>query len=251
MKRPIDRYVDSLLRRRRPAAFAPTEDDLAVARAAIDLAAAAPDAPRPREAFVEDLRRRIADRQDAPAPTPAPPAASRIRGRRRFLTASALTATGVAVGVAAESLVAGGASVATNAELTPTVGSWQNVISDADLPEGAVLPFDLGAVSGFVRRVSGRVQAVSGICTHQGCRLHLDTPGAKLAVPLPRRDFLPRGGAADASAGQLATARASPPAGPHRRRTGSGLRADAGLRALGSVAEAAPPSPAAPPRPSM
>ena len=58
MKRPIDRYVESLLRRRRPADFVPTEDDIAIARAAIDLAAAAPDAQRPREAFVEDLRDR-------------------------------------------------------------------------------------------------------------------------------------------------------------------------------------------------
>src|SRR5205807_763326 len=63
------------------------------------------------------------------------------------------------------------------------LGTWQNVASDTDLPEGAVLPFDLGAVTGFVRRVSGRVQAVSGVCTHQGCRLHLDTPGGKLACP--------------------------------------------------------------------
>jgi nitrite reductase/ring-hydroxylating ferredoxin subunit len=46
-----------------------------------------------------------------------------------------------------------------------------------------VLPFDLGAVSGFVRRVSGRVQAVSGICTHQGCRLDLSPSRDQLACP--------------------------------------------------------------------
>jgi cytochrome b6-f complex iron-sulfur subunit len=191
MKRPIDRYVDSLLRRRRPASFAPTEDDIAIARAAIDLAAAAPDAQRPREAFVEDLRRRIADRQDAPQTAPTPPEAYRNRGRRRFLTATALTATGVVAGVAIDEAVTGPASPATATgqsgqplqELTPDAGSWQTVAAAADLPEGAVLPFDLGAVSGFVRRVSGRVQAVSGICTHQGCRLLLDTPGDKLACP--------------------------------------------------------------------
>lgn len=203
MKRPIDRYVESLLRRRRPADFVPTEDDIAIARAAIDLAAAAPDAQRPREAFVEDLRRRIADRQDAaPEPASAAPgpggsgspasawssAAHRIRGRRRFLTATALTATGVvagAAGVAVDRAVTGPGTPAADAdqELTPTIGSWQTVASAADLPEGAVLSFDLGAVSGFLRRASGRVQAVSGICTHQGCRLHLDTPGDGFVCP--------------------------------------------------------------------
>ena len=34
--------------------------------------------------------------------------------------------------------------------------------------------FDLGAVAGFVHRVDGVVRAVSGSCTHQGCRLALD-----------------------------------------------------------------------------
>ncbi|MEY9857953.1 cytochrome b6-f complex iron-sulfur subunit [Catenulispora sp. GAS73] len=184
MKRPIDRYVDSLLRRRRPAPFAPTEDDIAVARAAIDLAAAAPDAQRPREAFVEDLRRRIADRQDAPQTAAALPAAHRGRGRRRFLTATALTATGVVAGVVADQAAVGPAApVSAEPDLTPTVGTWQTVADDADLAEGAVLSFDLGAVSGFVRRVSGRVQAVSGFCTHQGCRLRLDTPHEQLACP--------------------------------------------------------------------
>jgi len=186
VKRPIDRYVDSLLRRRRPAAFAPTEDDIAVARAAIDLAAAAPDAQRPREAFVEDLRRRIADRQDAPQPAAALPAVHRGegRGRRRFLTATALTATGVVAGVVADQAAVGpGSPVTAEPDLTPTVGGWQAVVSDAELGEGAVVSFDLGAVSGFVRRASGRVQAVSGFCTHQGCRLRLDTPHEQLACP--------------------------------------------------------------------
>ena len=30
---------------------------------------------------------------------------------------------------------------------------------------------------------SGRIQAVSGICTHQGCRLHLDTPATGYVCP--------------------------------------------------------------------
>ncbi|NUR57843.1 MAG: Rieske (2Fe-2S) protein [Catenulispora sp.] len=180
MKHAIDRYVDSLLRRRRPKPFPPTEDDLAMARVAIDLAAAVPDAQRPREAFVEDLRRRLSDQQE-PHPAP-PPAAYRPRGRRRFL--AALTATGVAAAVTTDLVVSGTAQTTlAGGDLTSDTGGWQTVAHTADLPEGAVLPFDLGTLNGFIRRQSGRFQAVSGVCTHQGCRLHLDTPQTKLTCP--------------------------------------------------------------------
>jgi cytochrome b6-f complex iron-sulfur subunit len=46
-----------------------------------------------------------------------------------------------------------------------------------------VLSFDLGSVTGLARRVSGRVQAVSAICTHQGCRLDLAPGRDQLACP--------------------------------------------------------------------
>lgn len=192
MKRPIDRYVDSLLRRRRPRPFAPSEEDLAVARIAIDLAAAGPDAQHPREAFVEDLRRRLAAQSAAPrpAPVPAPAAAAPAPvggrwspGRRRFLAATAVTASAAAGAGAGYALTRAAPAAPAEAELTPTTGAWQAVAVVADLPEGTVLPFDLGTVTGFLRRTSGRVQAVSGICTHQGCRLRLTPPQDQLACP--------------------------------------------------------------------
>ncbi|MFD0632141.1 Rieske (2Fe-2S) protein [Catenulispora yoronensis] len=146
-----------------------------------------PDAQRPRETFVEDLRRRLAEQHDDPRPAAevAVPAAYRPRGRRRFLAATALTATSVAAAVAVDRAVIGPASAAGMAEgeLSVDSGRWQSVMAAADLPEGATLPFDLGAVTGFLRRTSGRVQAVSGICTHQGCRLRLDPPREQLACP--------------------------------------------------------------------
>ena len=90
MKRPIDRYVDSLVLRRRPKPFAPTEDDVAVARVAVELAAAAPEAQRPREAFVEDLRRRLADQQNVGNTAPEQVPAHRRQGRRGFLAATGM-----------------------------------------------------------------------------------------------------------------------------------------------------------------
>ncbi|MEY9836497.1 Rieske (2Fe-2S) protein [Streptacidiphilus sp. EB103A] len=182
MKRPIDRYVDGLLRRRRPKSFAPDEEDLAVARTAIELAATGPDAQHPREAFVEDLRRRLAAQAAAHRPVPPRPSSRWAMERRWFLTATAVTAS-AAAGAAGYALTQSPASTPAESELTPTTGSWQTVVTATELSEGTTLPFDLGTVTGFLRRVSGRVQAVSGICTHQGCRLRLTPPQDQLACP--------------------------------------------------------------------
>jgi cytochrome b6-f complex iron-sulfur subunit len=202
MRQPVDRYVDRLLRRRRPKPFAPTEDELSVVRAAIDLSAAAPDAGEPRAAFVDSLRERLAERartdQDAAEP---PRPAWRAPVSRRILAAGALTAAGAAAGATVERAVSGGnagnaavgGASSPQTEITPTHGTWQAVLDSADLPEGTVLPFDLGAINGFLRRVSGRVQAVSGICTHQGCRLALDATHELLACPCHGATFTPAG----------------------------------------------------------
>jgi cytochrome b6-f complex iron-sulfur subunit len=66
---------------------------------------------------------------------------------------------------------------------TPSRGVWHTVAAAADLPEGAVRDFDLGAVAGFVSRESGRLRAVSGMCTHQACRLALDEARTALVCP--------------------------------------------------------------------
>jgi nitrite reductase/ring-hydroxylating ferredoxin subunit len=186
MRPPIDRYVDSLARRRRPKPFAPSEEDVAVARIAIELAAAGPDAQEPREAFVEDLRRRLAASESAPQPEPSRPTAGWVPARRRVLGAiAAVTAAGVGGAAAEHALIRPATEPAIEAgtELSPVAGSWQTVAAETDLIEGSVLPFDLGAVSGFVRNVAGAIEAVSGTCTHQGCRLNLRAPEALLACP--------------------------------------------------------------------
>lgn len=188
MKRPIDRYVDNLARRRRPKSFAPSEEDLAVARVAIDLAGADVDAQEPREAFVNDLR----DRLEALEREPAGPPRRALPGRRGVLAATATGAAATGAGLVgavtdhvlnrpAEPGVASGA--APDGELRPINGRWHTVAAETDLAEGDVLPFDLGAVVGFVRRAAGRVEAISGICTHQGCRLNLQPPLDRLACP--------------------------------------------------------------------
>jgi cytochrome b6-f complex iron-sulfur subunit len=67
--------------------------------------------------------------------------------------------------------------------LSPDVGEWRTIARTADLAEGGVQAFDLGSVVGFVTRANGRVQAVSGICTHQSCRLVFQESTRRLACP--------------------------------------------------------------------
>jgi Rieske Fe-S protein len=74
-------------------------------------------------------------------------------------------------------------------ELTPNAGTWQRVAASSDVPDGAIHPFDLGSVIGFVRRVDGKPEAVSGVCTHQGCRLWFDGPDDRLRCPCHSTSF--------------------------------------------------------------
>jgi cytochrome b6-f complex iron-sulfur subunit len=63
------------------------------------------------------------------------------------------------------------------------------VAATTDLPDGAVSSCDLGEVTGFVQRAGGRLSAVSGICTHQGCRLRLDAAQHRLRCPCHSTSF--------------------------------------------------------------
>ena len=78
-------------------------------------------------------------------------------------------------------------------ELTPNTGRWVRVAASADVPGGVMRPFDVGSVIGFVRRVDGKPEAVSGVCTHQGCRLWFDAPDDRLRCPCHSTSFSPVG----------------------------------------------------------
>lgn len=189
MREHVDRYVEALLSGKRPKPFAPTQEEVSVLAAAIDLTAGQSNDAEPRPAFVEQLRKQLEHERQNAERDASPRPAWRVPARRRLLAAGALTVSGAAVGAAGAQLFALGGSAA-SAEaptapevLTPTHGTWQTVADGTEIPEGAVLAFDLGPVSGFVRRTGGRVQAVSGSCTHQGCRLELTASHAEIACP--------------------------------------------------------------------
>ncbi|MEU6419461.1 Rieske (2Fe-2S) protein [Streptomyces spiralis] len=197
MRNTADRYINRLLAGRRPRAFTPTDDDLARIRAAVELTGSRTEQARPTDAFVDRLRDKLAaELEDEPGRQPKWRLLTSLRrDRRRFLRAGLISATAFAAGLVTKPLLSrGSAAPAAQGDLTPSHGSWQTVATSAKLPEGAVLDFDLGAVTGFVHRTSGHLRAVSGVCTHQACRLTLNDTRDTLACPCHGATFALDGG---------------------------------------------------------
>jgi cytochrome b6-f complex iron-sulfur subunit len=221
-RRPLRRHLDDLAAGRRPRPFRATAADAEELRAAIELRAARPGAAEPREGFVEELHRRLSAELAGPDPDPGsagearvprlgrpsaasgqaastfgPPASEpvplRPLARRRLLAHGAgLAAASAAVGAAVDHALTTRAAPEPGS-LAPVTGTWQTVAATAELPEGAVRAFDLGTVAGFVHRTGGVATAVSGSCTHQGCRLRLDATGRRLDCPCHTTAFAPSG----------------------------------------------------------
>jgi cytochrome b6-f complex iron-sulfur subunit len=193
--RGLRRYVDDLLRGRRPKPFRPDDFEAAQIRTAIDLQAARLGSDAPREEFLTDLRHRLAAQMDD---TAAPVATSGATRRHVIVGTSAAAAAAVAAVSIDRALIDGGQVAERDnkynpTELTPNTGRWQRVAASAEVPEGVMHPFDLGSVIGFVRRVDGKPEAVSGVCTHQGCRLWFDAPDDRLRCPCHSTSFSPAG----------------------------------------------------------
>jgi cytochrome b6-f complex iron-sulfur subunit len=191
------RFVEDLLRDRRPRSFPAQEADIEPLRAAITLRAGQPGSAAPREEFVTDLHRRLAAQLTGEQTTRdvelVPPAGPVDSTRRLLVAATSIAAAAAAVGAVTDHALTsrnpaqGG--VGGQPTLIPNTGGWRTVSASADLAEGGVQGFDLGAVVGFVSRADGVVRAVSGVCTHLGCRLALDAPARQLNCPCHQTSF--------------------------------------------------------------
>ena len=185
--RGLARYLQDLLGRRRPRRFRASPEDDAVVRTAIALRAARPGSGQPREAFVEELHERLATQHG--------PAASERRGRtsrRQFVQVASVAATAAALGAGVDHIVeadGSGPAPTAGSTLTPNHGRWQPVMTSAELVEGGVKQFELGSVVGFLARSGGQVAAVSGICTHQSCRLAFEAQTGRLNCPCHNAAF--------------------------------------------------------------
>lgn len=185
----VERYVDDILAGRSPRGFRPDDDDAAQIRAAIALRAARTGAGSPDEEFIARLHHRLSEDLDEPAD---PGARTRRPTRRAVLIGTSVAAAAAAGGVIDHTVLSGSGEpkvAAAQQTLVPSHGTWQPVLASAELPDGATTPFDLGAVNGFLRRRDGVVYALSGICTHQGCKLWLDATAARLRCPCHSTSF--------------------------------------------------------------
>jgi cytochrome b6-f complex iron-sulfur subunit len=189
--RRLNAFIDALLRNRRPKKFKPDADDADAMRAAIELRASQPDEARPRPEFVSDLRRQL-DRDLSDNTTPGDQLASRRVSRRRILEGVGIAAAAVTAGVILDrEVLDSGHTTTPNAErqLVPDKGTWQPVAATADLTNGQVAAFKTGSAVGFVVNNGGTVQAISGVCTHQGCLLRQNPTAASLDCPCHRASF--------------------------------------------------------------
>jgi cytochrome b6-f complex iron-sulfur subunit len=188
--RSLRRYIDDLLRGRRPKPFRPDDFEAAQIRTAIDLQASRQGSDAPSDEFLADLHRRLAAQQDGtvvPAPT-------LNTTRRTVIVGTSAAAAAAVAAVSIDRVLIDGSQVADGGrELTPNSGRWMRVAASTDVTDGVMRPFDVGPVIGFVRRVDGKPEAVSGVCTHQGCRLWFDAPDDRLRCPCHSTSFAPAG----------------------------------------------------------
>jgi cytochrome b6-f complex iron-sulfur subunit len=189
--RGLRRYVEDLLHGRRPRGFRPDAEDAADIRTAITLRAARPGSGAPSEEFVTGLQQRLAAELAGDDEASSQRRPNRRQAVQVASVAAAAVAVGAAGGVALDRVVVGAATAVPLADptLQPNAGTWHTVAAVADLPDGAVRAFDVGTVSGFVEHGTEGVRAVSGVCTHQGCRLALDAPSRELVCPCHNATF--------------------------------------------------------------
>jgi len=160
--RGLRRYVDDLLRGRRPKAFAADDFAAAQIRTAIELRAARPGSDAPSEEFLTDLHRRLAEQMAGPPREVAPKPNTT---RRQVIVGTSAAAAAAVAAVSIDRAVTGhptdGPAVA--GQLTPNNGSWQRVAASSEVADGGMHSFDLGSVSGFVRRVDGKPGRIRGV----------------------------------------------------------------------------------------
>jgi cytochrome b6-f complex iron-sulfur subunit len=198
--RGLRRYLDDLAAGRRPRSFEPDDFEAEQIRTAIDLQAARRGADEPRPEFLADLQSRLAAQLDDDGGSEEKSVVRRFptATRRQVVVGTSAAAAAAVTAVTVDRLVMRGDAqegvTAGGGELTPNDGSWQAVgKSDDIVDDGVMHPFEVGAVIGFVRRVDGQPEAVSGVCTHQGCRLWFDKPDTRLRCPCHQTSFAPDG----------------------------------------------------------
>lgn len=176
----VARFVDDLLHGRRPRRFTATEEEAAAMTAAAGLVAGRVGADIPDKAAIDRIHRRLSEALDASPVVDLRPT------RRTWLRTLGTAAAAVVVGVALDEVAthqSPGSTAGGPVILMPDNGTWRPVAAVTELPAGHAMPVSTGAVDAMVINDGGKISAVSGICTHLGCKLRPDDANRKLNCP--------------------------------------------------------------------
>jgi cytochrome b6-f complex iron-sulfur subunit len=185
----VARFVDDLLRGRRPRGFKASQEEVEAMTAAAGLVAARVGADLPDKAALDRIHSKLAAALDEG------PALDRHVTRRVLLRTFGTAAAAMVIGVGLDEVVTrqgkapvevggGGSTV-----LMPDSGAWKPVASVTQLPAGHAMTVSTGAIDAVIVNDGGTISAVSGICTHLGCKLQPDDAGKKLDCPCHQTAF--------------------------------------------------------------
>jgi cytochrome b6-f complex iron-sulfur subunit len=182
----VARFVDELLRGRRPHRFETSPDEAEAMTAAAGLAAARVGSDLPDNAALDRIHRRLSTALDES------PAGERRLSRRAWLQTAGAAAAAVVVGVALDEVVkqrqesgAGGST----GTLMPDNGVWRPVAAVSQIPPGHAMTVSTVSVDAVIINDGGSISAVSGVCTHLGCKLQPDDTNRKLDCPCHQTAF--------------------------------------------------------------
>jgi nitrite reductase/ring-hydroxylating ferredoxin subunit len=183
----VTTFVEALLRDLRPKAFRPDAEDQEAMRAAIALRAARIEAGTPSPQFVDELHDQLKKQLEDERPVAIP----RV-WQRRWVLEGAVAASAAAVAVTVDRTAfpsSGGQPRSAQRELTPDNGAWHTVVERSALVGDTVTRFSTSGAVGFVAVEHGVLEAVSGVCSHQGCLLEFNEAARRLDCPCHRAAF--------------------------------------------------------------
>ena len=192
-RRRVAAFVDALVGNRRPKPFRASTDDSRAMRAAIELRTSRDEDVVPSPQFVDELHGQLARQLDGDRNLDEDRSAEIRRiSRRRWLVEGAVAASAAGLAVAIDRTVFGSSpsmGQSAQGQLSPDNGNWRTVAQRAALAAGAVAPFSTPTTVGFVASENGALEAVSGVCTHQGCLLNYNQAARRLDCPCHRTAF--------------------------------------------------------------
>jgi Rieske Fe-S protein len=184
----VARFVDDLLHGRRPRRFTASQEEVEAMTAAAALVSAQVGADLPDKTTLDRIHGKLAAALDES------PIVERHVTRRTWLRTMSAAAAAVVVGVALDEVATSQGKLAapgsgSAAILTPDSGTWRPVASVTQLPAGHAMAVSTDSIDAVIVNDGGAITAVSGVCTHLGCKLQPDDAGRKLNCPCHQTAF--------------------------------------------------------------